>query len=184
MATTEESSKVSVKQKPEAARAPWKSGWPALEALRHEVDRVFDDFRPRRHALPFKHRLFDFEPFRRLEMAADASVPVTDVKETAKAYKISVELPGVEPKDVEVTVAENMLRIRGEKKEERETEEQGYSISERSYGAFERSLILPEGIEEDKISAKVSKGVLTVVLPKPPEAQKEKKQKKINVSSD
>lgn len=184
MAAANESSEVSVKKKPESAPALSKRGWPTLEDLRHEVDRVFEEFRPQRYMSPFRHRFFDFEPFRRLEMATDASVPITDVKETAKAYKISVELPGVDPKDFEVTVTENMLRIRGEKKEERETEEEGYSISERSYGMFERSLMLPEGIKEDKISAKVSKGVLTVVLPKSPEARKKKKQKKIAVSTD
>jgi len=184
MAAAQESSKVPVRQESKTAPARSESGWSSLEALRHEIDRVFDAFRPRRFMSPFKHRLFDFEPFHRLEMAADAWAPITDVKESPKNYKITVEVPGVDPEDVEVSVTETLLRISGEKKEERETEEEGYSITERSYGSFERSLMLPEGIEEDKISAKVSKGVLTVVLPKTSEAQKKKKKRKIAVSSD
>jgi HSP20 family protein len=103
-----------------------------LSRLRGEVDRLFDDF-PMRFPAAFS--------FGRL--GATLPVPAVEMTETEKSYKISVEVPGMEASDIEVGVEDDMLVISGEKKEEREENEEGYSLSERSYGAFERRIELP-----------------------------------------
>ena len=77
--------------------------------------------------------------------------------------------------NIDVTVSDGMLTITGEKKEEKEEEEKGYHRSERRYGSFRRSFQVPEGVDADKIEASFKDGVLTVKLPKTPEAQKQKK---------
>ncbi len=98
-------------------------------------------------------------------------LPRVDVSETGKEVRITAELPGLDQKDVEVTVTNNMLRIKGEKKVEKEEEEGDYYHSERSYGYFDRTIALPQGIDADNATAKFKKGVLKVTIPKKPEAQ-------------
>jgi HSP20 family protein len=97
-----------------------------------------------------------------------------DVTETAKEIEITAELPGLEEKDVQINVADNVLTIRGEKKAEKEEKEKNYRLVERSYGAFERTLELPEGVNADAIKANIAKGVLKVIIPKPEPAQAKK----------
>ena len=99
--------------------------------------------------------------------AAEEFLPRVDVSETGKEVRISAELPGLDEKDVEVTVTNNMLTIKGEKEEE----EGDYYHSERSYGYFDRTIALPQGIDADNAKAKFKKGVLKVTIPKKPEAQ-------------
>lgn len=124
-----------------------------LTRLRGEVDRLFEDF-------PFRM------PTLRFAAEATLPVPAVEMTETKKAYKITVELPGIDPGDVEVTIEDGMLRIAGEKKTERDEDEKGYRISERSYGAFERLLRLPAAADTDAIKARTRHGVLTVTIPK------------------
>ena len=83
---------------------------------------------------------------------------------------LRADLPGVEEKDIEVTVQDGSLTIRGERKEEKEEKKDNYYFSERSYGAFTRTLTLPAGVERDKVKATFTKGVLEVHLPKAKEA--------------
>ena len=109
------------------------------------------------------------------------SVPAIDMSEDEKAYKISAELPGLDAKDVDVSVSGNTLLIKGEKLQEKEEKDKNYYFSERAYGSFQRTFELPASVDRDKISADVSKGVLTITLPKTPDAQKQ--QKKIEVKS-
>jgi HSP20 family protein len=125
--------------------------------LRGEIDRLFDDFPLRMPSLRFP---------------ADASltVPALEMSETKKAYKLTAELPGLEAKDVEVSIDDGMLRIAGEKRTERDEDEKGYRISERSYGSFERLVRLPATTQADKIKAKCKNGVLTITIPKDGEA--------------
>ena len=85
---------------------------------------------------------------------------------------VSAELPGLEEKDVDVTLTDNVLLIRGEKKHEKEEKERGYTYTERSYGSFERRIPIDAEVLSDKVSAVFKNGVLTVTLPKSPEAQK------------
>ena len=95
----------------------------------------------------------------------------SDVVETDKAIEISIELPGMEMKDIEVTVNYDMLTVKGEKKIERQEEKKGYYLSERSYGAIYRTIPLPPGVDGEKAQASFKNGVLTIRLPQTPEAQ-------------
>jgi HSP20 family protein len=128
-----------------------------FSSLQREVDRLFDDFT---RGFP----AFGFGGTRDL-------VPSVDVSETDKELLIAAELPGIEEKDVHIDVSGNVLTIRGEKKSESESKDKNYRLIERSYGAFSRRLELPAGVDLDAIKAKMEKGVLTVTVPKPAEAQ-------------
>jgi HSP20 family protein len=103
------------------------------------------------------------------------------MSEDDKAYKISAELPGLDAKDVDVSVSGNMLILKGEKRQEKEEKDKNYYFSERAYGSFQRAFELPASVDHDKVAADFSKGVLTITLPKTPGAQKQ--QKKIEVRS-
>jgi HSP20 family protein len=176
----EQATKLPVKQETSAARrAP--SLWQPFESLREEVDRIFDEFTRGFGRWPFGRRIFDVEPLLRYETSFGVSAPVVDVVEKEKEYQISAELPGLDEKDVEVSVSDDMLTIKGEKKEEKEEKAKNYYLSERRYGAFQRSFQLPSGVDAEKIEASFQKGVLTVTLPKTPEAQK--KEKKIAIKA-
>jgi HSP20 family protein len=120
-----------------------------LSRLRGEVDRLFDDF-------PLRFPPFDGGP----------AAPAIEMTETDTAYKITAELPGIVREDIEVAIDGDMLRIAGEKKTEREENERGYRLSERSYGRFERHIRLPGAAKSDKVRARSSNGVLTVTVPK------------------
>ena len=127
-----------------------------FESLRHEMDRLFEDF----------------SGHRSLPAALRGNLPVPlDVRETDEAFVIAAELPGLEQKDIDITVANDVLTLKGEKQSEREETSDKVHFSERSYGSFARSLALPAGIDEDRISARFADGVLTVTLPKAPETQ-------------
>jgi len=106
--------------------------------------------------------------------------PQVDVTETKKEIKICVEIPGVEAKDVDVSVEDGMLTIKGEKKYGREEDEKGTYRMERSYGAFERSISLPSEVDESKAKAEFKNGVLHLSLPKRPGV--ESRRKKIQVA--
>ena len=95
----------------------------------------------------------------------------SDMVETDKAIEVSIELPGMEMKDIEVTVNDDMLTVKGEKKIERQEEKKGYYLSERSYGAIYRTIPLPPGVDGEKAQASFKNGVLTIKLPQTPEAQ-------------
>jgi HSP20 family protein len=113
-------------------------------------------------------RLFETFPFRlpTLKLGGFSSAPALEMSETDKNYKITAELPGIDPENVDVTFEDGLLRIAGEKKQEREENERGYRLSERSYGAFERLLTLPSAGNPDKIDAKFKNGLLTVTIAK------------------
>jgi HSP20 family protein len=113
--------------------------------------------------------------------AKAAMAPSMDVKETDNAIEVQTELPGVDQKDVDVTYANGVLAIKGEKKAEKEDKKAGYHLSERSYGSFYRSVQI-EDVDADKIAAKFDKGVLTVTLPKLAAAQASTKKIEIKAS--
>jgi HSP20 family protein len=125
--------------------------------------------------------MFDMEPPWRAASSFTFAAPAIDMSEDENAYKISAELPGLDAKDVDVSVSGNMLVLKGDKRQEREEKEKNYYVSERAYGSFQRAFELPASVDRQKISADVSKGVLTITLPKTPDAQKQ--QKKIEVKS-
>ena len=97
--------------------------------------------------------------------------PRIDVSESETAYEISAELPGIVDKDIEITVVDGVLTLKGEKSSKQEEKEGNYYRQERAYGSFERSFHLPDEVEADKVEANFKNGVLTVGLPKSEEAQ-------------
>ena len=114
------------------------------------------------------------------EMTGTATVqPATlglalDVAESENEYMVKASLPGINPDDLEITYTNNILTIKGEVREEQELEEARYHLRERSYGSFARSIILPAGVESDKIEANYEAGVLTLRLPKAEEIKPKK----------
>ena len=92
--------------------------------------------------------------------------PRCDVTESETEIVVHAEIPGVDPKDMEVTVRDGMLHVRGEKREEKKEEAKGRAYSERFFGSFERALAIPATVDESKIEAKLKDGVLEVHLPK------------------
>lgn len=97
--------------------------------------------------------------------------PDFDIHETDHGYDIKAELSGMDEKDVEVTIEDNILRISGEKKDEKSEKKGKYHISERKFGTFERSLTLPGEVDSSKIKASFSKGVLSIHVPKTEKAK-------------
>ncbi|CCE97243.1 Hsp20/alpha crystallin family protein [Sinorhizobium fredii] len=141
--------------------------WHPFESLRSEIDRLFDDFAP-----TLWHRPFSSAFMGRMPRLSELKVaPAVDLAETEKSYEISCELPGMEEKDIEVAISNRTLTIRGEKQEVKEEKDKEYVLSERRYGSFQRAFQMPEGVDADNITANFTKGVLTVTLPKTPEAQ-------------
>ena len=149
------------------ARAP-----DVLRSFRADMDRLFDRFAGT-FGMPSLSRMFDVMP--RFETGFTLSMPPVDISENGTAFKMTAELPGMEEKDISVTLTGDTLLLKGEKKQEKETEEANYHLSERSWGSFERSFALPEYVDRDKITAEFAKGVLTVTLPKTEQAQKPQK---------
>ena len=141
--------------------------WRPFGNMRREIDRLFDDFDRGAWGFPFRRSPVDWEP-----RWLGESAPAVDVAEKEKAYEITVELPGIDQSHVDVKLVNNVLTIKGEKKQETEEKKKNYYMSERRYGAFERSFQIPDGVDQDKIEAAFNKGVLTVTLPKSVEAQK------------
>ncbi len=133
-------------------------------ALRHEVDRLFDDFDRGLWATPFRRSLFAVYPF--------TAKPAVDATESDNAYQITAELPGLDEKDVEVKVANGGVTITGSKQEEKEEKDKSYHLKERRFGSFERYFAVPDGVDAEKIEALFKNGVLTVTMPKKPEARK------------
>jgi HSP20 family protein len=135
-------------------------------ALRDEMDRMLGRFEQGWPRWPTAFgRGLDTEPM----------WPELDVHDDANQLTVEVDLPGVEEKDVNVTLANGLLTIKGEKKSQREEKKSNYYVSERSYGSFERSIRMPDTIDENKLEARFEKGVLRIVAQKKPEAVKSEK---------
>jgi len=117
--------------------------------LRREIDRLFEDTFGRGDAM-------------------SAWTPAVDVRETEKELRLEIELPGINPNDVELTAENGVLTVRGEKRSERKEgdEESRYHMVERSYGTFMRSFQLPQGLDQTKIEANYTNGILSIQLPK------------------
>lgn len=181
MSKSENVTKMPVKKEEKPVDTPAvMGGWHPLESLRREVDRLFEDFNGGAWHLPFRRSLFDLDPVWR-RASTWGIAPAVDIAEKEKAFEISAELPGMQEKDIEVSFANGVLRVKGEKKDETAEKKKDYYLSERRYGCFERSFQVPEAVDPDKIEATFSGGVLKLTLPKTAEAQK--KEKKIEVKA-
>ncbi len=128
----------------------------ALDTFRGEVGRLFDDF-----SRSVSER----------GEGASTFYPRVDIKETKNDYIFSAELPGVEKDDVTISLHENTLTIKGEKKSEEKKENDYYYHVERKYGTYRRSFILPTKVNTDNIKAAFKDGILTITLPKKEEAK-------------
>jgi len=141
--------------------------WRPFESLRKDIDRLFDDFSEDFWRRPIR----SLAAFERAWPRKFAAAPVVDVAESDKSYEITAEMPGIDEKNIEVSLANGGITIKGEKKEETEEKKKDYYVSERRYGSFERYFALPDGVDADKIQATFKNGVLKVTLPKTAEAQ-------------
>jgi len=103
------------------------------------------------------------------------AAPRVDLSETEDEYMVNADLPGLEEKDVEVTLDNDALAIKGQRQEEHEEKKRDYHLMERSYGEFRRSIPLPHGVDTEKVKASFKNGVLRVHLPKSPEARAHRK---------
>jgi HSP20 family protein len=145
-----------------------------FEGIRREIDGLVEDFFRRRPSSSRRRSFLDIAS--RRARAAFGSIPAVHLTETDRAYEITSELPGgMDEKNVEVTFANGVLTIKGEKQEDREERKKGYHMRERSLGSFERTFQVPEVIDTDKIKTSFKKGVLAVTLPKKAEARKAEK---------
>jgi HSP20 family protein len=133
-----------------------------FSALRAEMDSLFDSFIG---GLPAFSGMFGSSGGRGF-----ALIPHMDITETDKEIVVEAELPGLDEKDVSLALQDGVLTIRGEKKHERNEEKENYRMMERRYGSFQRSVQLPDTVDEDKVEATFNNGVLKVSLPKRPEA--------------
>ena len=144
--TTSAQSKGSV-ARPARAGAISPMGW-----LRTEIDRLFDDF-----AFPGRSAF---------NLPLSGVAPALDLVDEEKEYRLSAELPGLGEKDVQLTVADGVLTISGEKRDEQKREDKGFMLSERRYGSFRRQLALPSDVNPEGIKARFKDGVLIVTMPK------------------
>jgi HSP20 family protein len=150
-----------IKRNPTKELELWNKDFPvprAIDRLQREMNRAFDDF--------FRGDLFDTSSNLNQPWS-----PAVDISETKDSYLIHAELPGVKKDEVKITMHDNLISIRGEKKSETEKKDENYHRVERSYGVFERSFSLPGTVKSDAIDAKYDDGVLTITLPKTEEAK-------------
>ncbi len=132
-----------------------------MDSLRKEMDRLFDDM----SNVSFRSPMFP------KALGREQLMPEIDETEDDKAFHVSIELPGMDKKDVDISLSDRWLTIRGEKKQDKEEEGKDFYRSERHYGAFRRMIELPGEVDESKIEASFKKGVLKIELPKTKEAQ-------------
>jgi HSP20 family protein len=135
---------------------PWRA-WD-VDKMRSEMDRLWDSF-------------FDAGP-RGKGGRTPEWLPSLDVTETKNDIVVKAEMAGIDPKDIDISLTNDLLTIRGEKKQEKEEKDENYHLVERSYGSFSRSIRLPREVQSDKINASYKNGILKVTLPKSEEAKK------------
>jgi HSP20 family protein len=139
--------------KPFTELAPFKE----FERVRRQMDRLWDSF---------------LEGGSRRRTDEEEWLPSLDVAETKNELVVKAEVPGMDPKDIDISLSYGRLTIKGEKRQEKEEKEADYHLVERSYGSFIRSVQLPREVQGDKISASYKNGILKITLPKSEEAKK------------
>ena len=145
--------------------------WPEMSSLQREMNRLFEDF----------YGDIDLSPSRVFEKPMRFT-PSIDIKETDKNITVTAELPGMEQKDISVSLKEDCIILAGERKEEKKEEDEQYFHREMSYGSFRRIIPLAANIDRDKVDAEFKNGVLHITLPKIAGAETEKT-KKIEIKS-
>ena len=142
-----------------------------MTTLGREIDRLFAEYLPWG---PWRHPVvagaFEVEPY--WQSMTTGPAPSVNVVEKEHAYEITAEVPGMDETNIEVTLGDSELKIKGEKVEEKQEERKGMLVSERHFGAFQRSFRIPKDVDSDKIDAVFKNGILTVTLPKSAEGRK------------
>ena len=145
-----------IKRSPSKEMELWNSTFPiprAIDRLQREMNRAFDGL--------FRGDLFDADTFMNRSWS-----PAVDISETNDSYLIRAELPGLKKDEVKITIENNTIAIRGEKKNDTEKKGENFHVVERSYGSFERTFTLPGAIKNDSVEARFEDGILSVTLPK------------------
>jgi len=155
---------------------PFRRKGGSVDLLQRRMNDLFDDFFD-----GFEELFPEGAPARASDLAR-TEVPSFEVSETDDEFRVKAELPGMDEKDVDVSIDGNMLTIRGEKKHEREEKRRDYYLSEVSYGQFSRAVELPDGVDREKATAQFKKGVLTLTLPKTEQGKRE--HRRIAVTSE
>jgi len=127
--------------------------WTGMASLKQEMDRMFDR--------AFESKWEDFP-------ALGEWAPSMDISETKDSLIAKLEVPAMDPKDIQISLQENLLTIKGEKRQEQEEKEEHYHRVERTYGMFARSVRLPVTVDGSKVVATFKNGLLTITLPKTP----------------
>ncbi|EFK10221.1 Hsp20/alpha crystallin family protein [delta proteobacterium NaphS2] len=128
----------------------WRGG--EISRLRNEMDQLFD-------------RFFDWRPFA-LMRERDVWSPALDLAETDGTFIVTAELPGMDPKEIDISVSQNVLTLRGERKQKKEKKGKSFHRIERGYGAFSRSVQLPSDVDPEDVDATYKDGVLQLKLKK------------------
>jgi HSP20 family protein len=134
------------------ALTPWRGSWESrFPSLRDEMDKLFEDF--------FGHAWFP-------SVAESGWIPPVDIHETKKDIVVTMDVPAIDPKEVTISVIEDRLTIKGERRKEEETKDADYYRAERVYGSFQRIIQLPSEVVGDKAKASYKDGVLKITIPK------------------
>jgi len=134
--------------------------WSAFRELEDQLDRLWNGVRS--------------------ESGKSSWAPAVDVHETETGYELEADLPGMNKEDIDVSLVDGILKIKGARKNEKETKEKGYHRVERSYGEFERTFQLPDSVNAEAVKAEFNKGVLHITLPKREEAKPKQIQVQVN----
>lgn len=156
------------KEAPEAAAKAAEpvtaAGFKPLIALYRQIDDLVEEAFGR---LPhFQFPRIEWPAYPKSEGEADMAIAHFDFSESDAAVTLTADVPGMTDEDIEVSVENGVLTIKGEKKSEREEKDENFYLSERRFGSFSRAFRLPEGVKQDEITATFDKGVLTVTMPK------------------
>ncbi|MGA7328465.1 MAG: Hsp20/alpha crystallin family protein [Rhodomicrobium sp.] len=149
--------------------------------LRGEIDRVFEEFDRSFWGMPTRWRAPETSFFRRA-LSSSAWSPSVDIGEKDGMFEVTADLPGLDEKNIDVKLSDGILTVKGTREESKEEKKKGYYVSERQFGSFERTFQVPESVDADKIDAHFKNGVLTISLPKKPEALKAEKKISIKAS--
>ena len=158
-----------------------------LASLREEVDSLFDRFSEDWPHLPnlfgkgWSYPVADLE--RRFNMSKLELTPRVDVSESDQKYSIEMELPGMTAENIDITTGDDSLTVKGHKQDEHEEKNKNYHVKERSFGSFQRSFRIPNGVDQSKIEATYANGVLDIALPKTEDIETKKRSVKVKTAA-